>query len=50
MNCQLVSVFISGGGKKGLVDLYRKIGFTSLQILGVVNRCQQLQRFLTKCQ
>ena len=33
------SVFICGGGKKGLVDLCRTFCSTDSQILGVVNRC-----------
>ena len=40
----LFSVFICGGGKKGLVDLRRTFCSTDSQILGVVNRCCQLQR------
>ena len=40
----LFSVFICGGGKKGLVDLRRTFCSTDSQILGVVNRCWQLQR------
>ena len=35
----LFSVFICGGGKKGLVDLRRTFCSTDSQILGVVNRC-----------
>ena len=35
----LFSVFICGGGKKGLVDLRRMFCSTDSQILGVVNRC-----------
>ena len=49
MLCSLVprplfSVFICGGGKKGLVDLHRTFCSTDSQILGIVNRCWQLQR------
>ena len=35
----LFSVFICGGGKKGLVDLRRTFCSTDSQILRVVNRC-----------